>query len=103
MSKAVLVLDEMPTECFKCKLCQFAFDSDLFEEGEAFCVVEGKSVENNLDNGSKPNWCPLRELPEKKQERDASEYEFGILGKGFEQGWNVCINEITGKTEGKND
>ena len=50
MSKAVLVLNEMPTECFKCKL-----------------------------------------------------YQFAILGKGFEQGWNVCINEITGKTEGKND
>ena len=54
-------------------------------------------------DGSKPNWCPLKGLPEKKQERDVSEQEFGILGKGFEQGWNVCINEITGKTEGKND
>ena len=62
VSKAVLVLDEMPTECFKCKLCQFAFDSDLFKEGEAFCAIEIRSIEENLNNGSKPNWCPLKEL-----------------------------------------
>lgn len=92
MSEAVLVLNEMPTECFKCKLCQFAFDSDLFEEGEAFCVVEGKSVEENLDNGSKPDWCPLRELPKRKDlTKTKSETEFATF-----TGWNLCMTTITG-------
>ena len=95
MTNAVLVLNEMPTKCRKCP-CRY-----IDQHGDAICKAKRRFIDTG--DGSKHNWCPLKGLPEKKQERDASEYEFGILGKGFEQGWNVCINEITGKTEGKND
>lgn len=93
MSKAVLVLDEMPDNCFKCRFCQFAFDSDLFEDGEAYCAYESESIQENLDNGSKPDWCPLRELPGKA-------YHENFCDNGrYDRGWNECLNEITGESE----
>lgn len=95
MSKAVLVLDEMPDNCFKCRFCQFAFDSDLFEEGEAYCAYESESIQENLDNGSKPDWCPLSELPKRKDlTKTKSETEFATF-----TGWNLCMTAITGKME----
>lgn len=39
-------------------------------------------------------WCPLRKLPEKKEELSVEEYEFGRLGKAFTSGWNACLDEI---------
>lgn len=93
MSKAVLVIDEMPDNCFKCKLCQFAFDSELFEDGEAYCVYESESIQENFDNESKPEWCPLRALPEKKSIENKSDIGVAVFG-----GWNACIDEITGET-----
>ena len=57
MSKAVLVMD-MPSGCIKCPLYDYVptrcFATDKFQ--------------NNTSEDFKPNWCPLRELPEYKEE-----------------------------------
>jgi hypothetical protein len=42
----------------------------------------------------KPDWCPLRELPERKEELPVEKYEFGGIGKAFVSGWNACLDEI---------
>lgn len=51
----------MPEKCGDCRLCQIAFDSDLFNDGEPYCCIEGNSVEENVGKDTKPEWCPLIE------------------------------------------
>ena len=56
MAKAVLVTDMPEQVCQKCTLCYETENDD-----EYLCCATGKLV----PDGEKPDWCPLRELPEK--------------------------------------
>lgn len=79
MSKSILVIDT-PENCGKCP-CFLEVATDC-------CGVNGKDV----DSHGKPDWCPLRDLPEKKE----------ITGDNFSisvetvwnKAWNDCIDEI---------
>ena len=51
----------MPKRCDECIFNQVAFDSELFREGEVYCCVNIKSVDKNMEDGTKPDWCPLIE------------------------------------------
>ena len=51
----------MPDKCISCPFQMVAFDSELFDEEESFCCVKNDSVEKNLEDDSKPEWCPLIE------------------------------------------
>lgn len=42
----------------------------------------------DCESKSKPDWCPLRELPSKKN--------WGEIFNGNVKGWNDCLREITG-------
>lgn len=79
MSKAILVID-MPKNCFHCKLQDWANCR----------IVKGCHA-----GDTRPDWCPLKELPQKKEMQfldDASEYH--------RQGYNACIDDILGGSEG---
>lgn len=102
MSKAVLVID-MPSSCLECPLSHkseeiplgnFTYQS-LFRckfEPEDLCEDDGDTVYlNDIMMKSKPNWCPLRELPEKK-----SVYTNGH----YTDGYNACIDELLKGEEG---
>lgn len=39
-----------------------------------------------------PEWCPLMDLPEK----DKGTYPANTVDAGYVEGWNQCIDEITG-------
>lgn len=87
MSKAILVMD-MPTKCICCPL------ATTTENNNIICIIKNYqkkccSVFANVMNNSKPNNCPLREVPQKKSEATAttSSY-FKVLG------YNACIDEI---------
>lgn len=41
---------------------------------------------------SKPDWCPLMDLPEK----DNGDYPANTSDADFVEGWNQCIDDITG-------
>lgn len=76
--KAVLVIDEMPTECIKCPLA------------DGYCW-------NTFPTKGKADGCPLKPLPSKL-------VPFGYLDAGnedglYEKGYNDCIDEITGENE----
>lgn len=91
MRKAVLIMD-MPKGCDNCRLSLIAHDSDLYEEGECFCVAGLESVDC-VSEGSRPDWCPLRELPEKNftVRSDA--------GNDYRSGWDACLDQIAGTEE----
>ena len=82
MAKAVLVMDMPEQVCQKCILCYET------EDDEYLCCAVGKLV----PDGEKPDWCPLRELPEKMPELKAG-YE-DISTSIRRVGWNTCLDAL---------
>ena len=80
--KSRLVLD-MPKDCRRCQLMV-----------DRFCYgIPMDEVHDSISINERPSWCPLRPLPQKK------EIEFPWLYAEYENGWNDCLDEITGETE----
>ena len=85
MPKAVLVMDMPEQVCQKCILCYET------EDDEYLCCAVGKLV----PDGEKPDWGPLRELPEKMPDLEHG-YE-NVEKSIIRTGWNACLNAIAGK------
>lgn len=87
MSKAVLVMD-MPESCFGCNFlyCNADAGIDSCQAMEVSRIVDSETYE-------KPDWCPLRELPEKKE----TNYYMNNKEKGIVEDWNVCLDVIDEK------
>ena len=77
MRKSVLVM-ETPEDCESCVLHGGIFHS--------FCKINCRCIE---DLSAKPDWCPLKELPNKKN--------CGEIFNGNVKGWNDCLKEIIGE------
>ncbi len=86
MAKAVLIMDDMPECCADCCCGYFERDS---KELNLICGATGEDA----NNVGKPDWCPLRELPEKKE----TNYYMNNKGKGIVEGWNACLDAIENK------
>lgn len=89
MSKALLVMD-MPKSCRECPLAQ----NESYPLEEAYmCSVTRKWVIDK-ECESRQNWCPLKEVPEKKEREFVEEDYNGGYSHGIVHGWNACIDEI---------
>ena len=88
MSKAILVLD-MPSSCGKCEFCLEITEKhhccQRVSDDNEMCKRIDYDVE--FYQYEKPNWCPLREVPQKKTH---SLYSIGAWNSGY----NACIDEI---------
>ena len=83
--KAILVIDEMPTGCIGCP---------CYYEDKGKCENTWESVE---DDFARPSWCPLKPLPERKDEGSVLKplpFEVYMYRYGF----NECLDEIAGET-----
>lgn len=78
MGKSVLVIDT-PENCGKCK----------FISGFWCRAMGDRRVPNN---DAIPGWCPLKPLPEEKEE----EYWRSRFSLAWIRGWNTCISKIKG-------
>lgn len=93
MAKAVLIMD-MPESCCDCRFCR-----ELHEGIEACCELADEPSDDSLCRSideycyHRPDWCPLRELPEKIPEHKSG-YE-DINTTLHREGWNACIDAIT--------
>ena len=93
----MLIMD-MPSNCYECELNNYHF-----------CDVTGDNIEIYRNTEYKPTWCPLREVPQKKEVKSLDEaLEELKNGKDvanivFEPltnyGYNACIDEILGGGE----
>lgn len=86
MAKAVLVMD-MPESCAVC---------DFVEEPRPrmYCGVPGIGEDVTDYIACRPDFCPLRELPEENHNNnECDEYL-----DGYDAGWNACLEEIAGNT-----
>ena len=104
MSKAMLIMD-MPRACV---VCPFCYKAELMAKGNYLyeqlyrCRIEPQDIEDvYLEDilNQKPSWCPLREVPQKKEhiERKSSIENFGKQCQI--DGYNACIDEILGGGE----
>lgn len=92
MSKSVLLIDT-PENCLDCQFCY-----ELDEGVEACCSISDDDKDTSLmkkinyEYGycqGKPDWCPLKELPNKKN--------WGEIFNGNVKCWNDCLKEIIGE------
>jgi len=79
--KAVLVID-MPNRCWECPI-------------HYLNICEANQYKVGWENGrnGKPDWCPLKPLPQKLPPN-----ELGNMSL-YKSGWNACLDAITGETE----
>ena len=75
--------------------CNFLY-CDAENNAES-CQAREKTRIVELEKEDKPDWCPLRPMPEKQEILPTNEYQFGLLGRGFASGWNACIEAIGGE------
>ena len=89
--KSVLVIDT-PSDCIECPLQAFEC-----------CHVKRKEIPMlNITQGTKPEWCPLKPLPdyvEPIHEDDCWEKPTNSWLNGERTGWNECLDEILGENE----
>ena len=101
MRKSVLVMNT-PENCLDCRFCY-----ELDEGVEACCSISDDDKDAILmkkidcEYGycqGKPDWCPLKPLPEEKEE----EYWRSKLSLAWIRGWNTCISKIKrGEVDGE--
>lgn len=101
MSKSILILDT-PENCLDCPL-GIGYCSD--EDGEEVycnileCTTYQKGIyededEEELYNDKKPDWCPLKNVPEKKDVEEARKNRPWSGEGDYRVGYNACIDEI---------
>lgn len=93
--KAVLVI-EMPKDCSECPL-------SLETEGEV-CANLCRAFESyhfNSHSTEKPDWCPFREPPKKRNE-DVFPLSplLEMTYSEYSKGWNDCIDAIAEPDKG---
>ena len=91
MSKAILILDEMPECCYDCGFCKFngGYRNGYFGRD---CLLTGEEVQRDFDvTKSRHQSCPLKPMPERKEFDNQIPYEKG--------GWNDCIDYLTGDND----
>lgn len=80
MSKGMIVVD-MPEKCCNCRM---GFVNEFYVQFECYYKV-GEEIKP--DDG-KPDWCPIRPLPERA-------YHENYCDNGrYDKGWNDCLDKI---------
>ena len=86
MAKGIVIID-IPNCCGGCSLI------DIDEDMNLYCGSTSLYIDINKLQ-SKPDWCPIKEIPvrldEIKYPHSMNDYQM----KGFSRGCNACIDEI---------
>lgn len=93
MNKSVLIMST-PKGCFACPfhMADFNFNLCLATRNDSIRTISKVSHEGFKKLAGRPDWCPLKPLPEKfDNEKDRKLGDFGPL---FKIGWNACIDAI---------
>ena len=93
MTKGIIVLDEVPEKCNKCR---FWFAKATVPVEYRCMGLQIEITENELTK-EKPDWCPIKEIPVRLEELKCPHSMSDYQRKGFSRGWNACLDEIEGK------
>ena len=97
MAKGIILLEDIPRSCIECPMCYHATDMIIgkFQYERLYrCRLEPEDVEQvYLEDicHKKPDWCPVRVLPEMAHHEDYCD------NGRYDKGWNDCLSEIEGK------
>ena len=83
MNKGIIVVD-MPQNCRDCNL----------RTANGYCMPGHKDIFLFGVKGEKPDWCPIKEIPTKLEELKQPHSIGDYQRKGFQRGWNACIDKI---------
>lgn len=91
MSKGIIVVDT-PDKCCNCRM---GFVNEYYDQFECF-FKPGIEIKPDVE---KPDWCPIRPLPDRKSPSPAPSPMLEKAGyfTPYEKGWNDCIEEIEGE------
>lgn len=78
MSKSILIIDKVD----KCCQCPMAV-----EDGDC-CCIKDEFISWEQYVNKKPDWCPLKEIPQK-----ANHPDYCDNGR-YDKGWSDCIDEL---------
>ena len=105
MAKAILIMD-MPEQCDKCPLLLKIPQKN----GLALCLARPTNGQEEYnpkrEKSWRPDWCPLRELPERMEicgTYNAEYYAKGGLMPSYKLGWNKCLDAIEGDADKTDD
>lgn len=91
--KGIIVLDKIPQTCQHIR----GNEEDGCPFGGMSCQICDTDVMKHTIHGTKPDWCPIKEIPERleelKQPHSINDYQ----RKGFSKGFNACLDKIEGK------
>lgn len=73
--KGIIVVD-MPKNCHQCPLYSEEYD----------CC--------NMEKQDDPDWCPIKQIPEKRNESREIKNNEELLQLAIDFGYNSCIDEI---------
>ena len=83
MSKGIIVVD-IPKYCDYCPAGSFESGVECLVAPEGHCVLSyGFHIE-------KPDWCPIKPIPEKIESDSRNAHE----DFDYVCGWNACVDEI---------
>ena len=96
--KAILIIDELPKSCYECPLThsETGFFGDICD---SVCTVLDRTNIVFMDGMGKPEWCPLKPLPQKMTMEKALKMERCGSIRDIYTTWDACLAEITGETE----
>ena len=66
------------------------FTEDAFTN---YCPCDRDDVTAYIRNDTKPDWCPLKPIPQRANHPDWCD------GGRYDKGYNACIDEILGDKE----
>ena len=85
--KSILIFDT-PTRCYDCPLYTSIDDADDYGFCDDRNILKQKEAQEKIRFNKKPDWCPLKSLPQKKN----TDFHPNIV---YANGWNDCLEEIT--------
>ena len=83
MAKGIIVLNDIPVICAECDFASLKCSGKYL-----WC-----NIKKEFCNSSKPDWCTIKEMPEKKEIKNA----VNMTSLGWIEGFNACLDEIEGK------
>ena len=96
MSKEVYVRDAVES-CADCKFCIEICEGGLEACCEIMTCENNKSLYRTINDycQRKPDWCPFKPMPEKKERPFIPYNHSDGYSHGYVAGWNCCVDEIS--------
>lgn len=98
MARGFIVVDKIPGNCRHIR----GDAENGCPYGGMVCQITGEDVMHYLNDGTKPDWCPVKQMPERKDYKGPDAVNGILMSTRAEQaideagkmGWNACIDEI---------